>query len=54
MVGFFTSLFILLYMAPRQNHTSDPEYISRSGLPVSTFIEQCKSLNKEKNFFFNT
>jgi hypothetical protein len=29
-----------------KDHTSDPEYISRSGLPISSFLEQCKFLNK--------
>jgi hypothetical protein len=30
-----------------KDHTPDPEYISRSGLAVSSFLEQCKLLNIE-------
>jgi len=30
-----------------KDHTIDPDYISRSGLPVSRFLEQCEFLNIE-------
>jgi L-gulonolactone oxidase len=28
-----------------KDHTLDPEYIARSGLPVTSFLEQCRMLN---------